>query len=309
MDRTQKAALFVFLVLVAGLATGFGLYLSFTDVDRDAVVLLALCVLVAFGLIVVTVRVVHGINRSKRRSLEYGVPESRFLNLLSLRQWLLMLVGLTVITIGTGSLTGVRVLAGGDEPPPPVLPGPTSVATVVPAAPVPPTADPTLSPTVDRTTDAPSADPFPTESASDAPRPGATTYLDSQDETAGRASAGAATFSDQRYPRSISFWCSRATSSYVQWNVAGSATFTATAGIDDGTQGAFGLAAEMIFYNEDGRQLVPKPIDVSVGHPRKVEIDLTGVVSLRMTCSGRVMKTNDQASVYTTLGDALIIRG
>ena len=64
----------------------------------------------------------------------------------------------------------------------------------------------------------------------------------------------------------------------------------------------------MIFYNQDGHQL-GKPVDVSVGHPVPVTIPLTGVVHMRVVCSGRDVKTSSEAGVYGAMGDAMIVSG
>ena len=114
------------------------------------------------------------------------------------------------------------------------------------------------------------------------------------------------TFSAARYPRGISFECSAATSTFLQWNVAGSARFDATAGIDDATTNTFGVVVELIFYDQDGHQLVPKPVETSVGHPTKITLDLTGIVSLRMTCAARDSKSNRQSRTYPALGDPTV---
>ncbi|WP_327006634.1 NPCBM/NEW2 domain-containing protein [Dactylosporangium sp. NBC_01737] len=107
--------------------------------------------------------------------------------------------------------------------------------------------------------------------------------------------------------RGISFWCSTATSSYLQWNVAGSNRFEAVGGIDDNTQNAFGAVVEFLFYDQDGHQLVPKAVEASVGHAQAIKIDLTGVVSFRMTCSGRDAKTSKQPSTYAAFGDPIVV--
>jgi hypothetical protein len=65
---------------------------------------------------------------------------------------------------------------------------------------------------------------------------------------------------------------------------------------------------EFLFYDQDGHQLVPKPMDVSVGHPHKVSLDLNGVVSLRMTCSSRNAKTDEPRSTHSSLGDPVVIQ-
>ncbi|HET8659202.1 MAG TPA: hypothetical protein VFM55_09415 [Micromonosporaceae bacterium] len=108
--------------------------------------------------------------------------------------------------------------------------------------------------------------------------------------------------------RSVTWYCMYPTSSYIEWNVAGYQTFTATLGIADDTSDAFGAIASMTFYDEDGRQLT-KPIDVRMGHPQPVRIPLAGVVHLRLTCSGRDARTNETRGFRSSLGDPAIFNG
>ena len=70
---------------------------------------------------------------------------------------------------------------------------------------------------------------------------------------------------------------------------------------------AYGKVVEFLFYDQDGRRLLAKPVEASVGHPAKVKLDLTNVVSLRMTCSSRDTKTNDQNNTYAVFGDPIVV--
>jgi hypothetical protein len=130
-------------------------------------------------------------------------------------------------------------------------------------------------------------------------------YLDSMDIINGYANSGAAYLSAKRYPRSISMSCHYATDSYNEWNVAGRRTFSAMLGIDDNAEDVFGALAEFLFYDQDGHQL-GKTYTVSVGHPQAVTLDLSSVVRLRITCSGRDSKTNSSRYFRATLGDAYV---
>ena len=245
-------------------------------------------------------RSANAIDKTQRRRSTGGT-----LGPLGRRRRLLLLAGLAVIAIAAGAVTGVRLLAGPSTPTPspaPVVPPPVQ-PTVDAPVPSPTGAEPTA------VTASPSDESFESPSGSPEPAPGATTYLDSQPETAGDYRARPVAFGDVRYPRGISVYCQSATTTYVQWNVAGSSTFVATAGVDDAAEGAFGEIAEMTFYDEDSRRLTAKPVEVSVGHSKQVKIDLTGVVSLRMTCAARVAETNESATLYAALGDPYLIRG
>jgi hypothetical protein len=310
VSKSERAALFVFLTLLAGLVTGVTLYFEYAD--RYAVPLLACCVLAALFFVVATVRLALTLRRSARTA-EYGMPPGKFLQLLSPRQWYSLTVGLAIIAIGTGSLAGVQVLTADTTPDHPVAAPATTAPAPVPVTAGPTTAAPspsdmTPSPTAspsDSPSDSPSTDP----SATPTPAPHSTAYLDSVRVLDGSYNASPVTFSAARYPRGISLWCSTATNSYLQWNVAGYVKFHAVAGVDDNTQDAYGMTVEMIFYDQDGRELLPKPVESAQGHAQEITINLTGVVSLRMTCAGRQTKTNHPYSVYASLGDPVIVHG
>jgi hypothetical protein len=303
MHKSTRAAVFVLVCLLITLVAGLVLYLRYAGLEESAVALLAGCALVAFVFAVLAIRITLTYRRSRRLELRHGVPPNRVLRALELRQWLILTVGISFIAVATGAGTALGVV--GDDSP-----------AVLPAAPatVPVTTEPTTTPpteqepTPSETTDPPAettTEPGPVDSPDDAP---ATKYLDSEDPLAGGFNAEAVNFAAQRYPRGIQFWCTSVTSSRLQWNVAGYRNFTAVAGIDDRTADTFGAIVEFIFYDQDGRQLVPKPVEVSVGRARKVSIDLSGVVSLRMTCASRDTKTGDQRSTRSALGDPIIVQ-
>jgi hypothetical protein len=308
--------LFVFLSLLAAVITGLVLYAVYAGRSETAVPLLIGCVLAAFVLVIMAARTTIRHRNSRQLAETHNVPPSGLLHLLDLRQWLTLLVGIAVIAIGTGALTGIRILAGDAQPPAPgaaLAVAPTTTPPLVPSEPpteeAPPPSDSTeptdsLEPT--DTLD-PTDTGDPTESASETPAPGSTKYLDSEDVLDGGYNPEAVSLSATRYPRGISFYCSTATDTHLQWNVAGNSRFSGTAGIDDNTQNAFGKVVEFLFYDQDGRRLLAKPIEVSVGHPAKVKLDLTNVVSLRMTCSSRDAKTNDQNNTYAVFGDPIVV--
>jgi hypothetical protein len=310
VNKSQRAALFVFLSLLAAVGTGLALYGVYSGRTETAVPLLIGCVLVAFVLVIVAARIVVRHRRSRRLAEEHNVPPGGLLHLLDLRQWLTLTVGITVIAIATGALTGIRVLAG-DTATPVLEAAPSAPAGTPPVLVVePPT--PAESPSADESSDpAETSDPAQTpaedDSTFDTPAPGSTKYLDSEDVIDGYYNARAVNLSAVRYPRGISFDCDTATSTHLQWNVAGNARFTAVAGIDDNTQNTYGAVVEFLFYDQDGRRLLPKPIEASVGHPAKVALNLKGVVSLRMTCSGRDAKTNDRKDTDAAFGDPIVI--
>lgn len=308
MHKSTRAATFVLVTLLIALIAGLVLYLRYADAEESAVALLAGCALVAFVFAVLAIRITLSHRRSHRLELQHGVPPNRLLRALELRQWLILTLGVAFVAVATGAGTALGVVNEDDTQ---VLPPATVPVTTEPTT-TPPTVDPveTTEPTPTATatadpTGTASTEPAPDQSPEDTP---ATKYLDSEDPLAGGFDDEAVNFSAKRYPRGIQFWCSSVTSSRLQWNVAGYQKFTTVAGIDDRTEDSFGAIVEFIFYDQDGRQLVPKPVEVSVGRARPISIDLTGVVSLRMTCASRDTKTGDQRSTESAFGDPVIIQ-
>jgi hypothetical protein len=305
VERTHKAAMFILLSLLTSLISGTVLYFVYSGRNETAVPLLIACVLVAFVLVLAAARTTSSFRKSERLAKAHNVPPSKTLHLMDLRQWLTLIVGIAVVAVTTGAFTGLRVLTSDSPPARASLPAapaaagtPAAIESTTPA----PSASPTDSPSPTETVD-PTDAVEPTDTPAGTP---ATQYLDTEDALDGGYDPAAVTFSAVRYPRGITFWCSSVTNSRLQWNVAGYSSFTTTAGVDDATEDAFGAVVEFIFYDQDGHQLTPKPIDVSVGHSRKVTLGLKGVVNLRMTCSSRDSKTSDVRSTHSALGDPII---
>lgn len=305
LNRTERAATFLILTLLGAITVGICSVWWYAD--TASVTLLVASVFVAFGLVVATAFILAHLRRLSKVQNEFMVPMARVWKLLSFRQWLTLMVGLTVVAMVTSTMAAAAVVAADRIEPsptqatPPQLSSPTEAST--------PTEVPqsqTFSPSPSWSA-SPSNEPSTDISNSAVPRPNATMYLDTVHPLSGGYNVGAVSFSSRRYPRSMTFGCSAATSSYVQWNVAGAARFEATAGIADDTEDAFGAVAELIFYDQDGRQLTPNPVDVSVGHPQKVSLDLHDVVNLRLTCAGRDSKTAKQRYTPASLGDAFIV--
>ena len=108
------------------------------------------------------------------------------------------------------------------------------------------------------------------------------------------------------YPNSIAFGCNGSYGGRPDeaYDIAGSTVFTAMIGIADDTSDVTGVIATVVFSNEAGQQL-GKPVQVSLGHPRKVRLNISGVTQLGMTCSGRDAQTSRVVySFDVALGDA-----
>ncbi len=312
MEKSQRGATFLVVALGTSLIGGVCSALRWTG--SNAVALLVATALLTALMSVLSAWVafrtwrVHRATEEARNSLlPLAQVQSGIWHWLSRRQWNILTLGFTFIVALTGGVAGLEVLH--HQPVANGQPAAPTTATATAAAPTPapqPTtttvqATPSLSASA---TVEPTVAPSGSEPAT--PGAGAIGYLDSLDAVNGGYTRSAVMFSGQRYPRSITMYCLHATSDYIEWNVAGYQTFKATLGVPDTASDAFGGIAEMIFYDQDNRQL-GKTYDVSLGHPQAVQIPLNGAVHLRVTCSGRDIKTNQPRGFYGGLGDASII--
>lgn len=314
MNRSTRAAAFVLVCLLTALIGAVVLYLLYSGSRDPGVALLAGSALVAFTFAVLAIRVSLKYRRSRRLELEHNVPPSRTLRALELRQWLILTLGIAFVAVATGAGTALRVVnevspAAARQALSPAAQPTTEAATTEPATTEPATTEPTTTePTTEPTTSDPeSADPTadPTDTPVDTP---ATKYLDAEPTLEGSYVTDSVSFSATRYSRGVFFDCGSHDDTRLSWNVAGYKKFTAVAGIDDRTDHAIGATVEFLFYDQDGRKLLPKPAEVSVGHAQKISIDLTNVVSLRLTCAGRDTKTGDRRVTRSAFGDPIIVR-
>lgn len=157
----------------------------------------------------------------------------------------------------------------------------------------------------------PAATPQPSATTSPAPRPGLSGvahYLSNLTPTVDNQSVqnGQEVIAAVPYPNSIDFDCS---GSYggrpaEAYDVAGNTVFTADVGLADNTENVTGVIATVVFSNEAGQEL-GKPVQVSLGHPKKVTLNISGLTQLGMTCNGRDAQTGQAVySFNVALGDA-----
>jgi hypothetical protein len=110
------------------------------------------------------------------------------------------------------------------------------------------------------------------------------------------------------YPNSISFYCNGPSGDQPNeaYDVAGSATFTALVGIADNMSDVTDVIATVTFTNE-ANQDIGKPVQVSLGHPARVTLNISGVTQLGMTCQGRDGRTDQTVGGFqVALGDARV---
>ena len=108
------------------------------------------------------------------------------------------------------------------------------------------------------------------------------------------------------YPNSIAFTCEGGNNGQPgeAYDVAGNTVFTAEVGLADNTENVTGVIATVVFSNEAGQEL-GKPVQVSLGHPKKVTLNISDLTQLGMTCTGRNAQTGQTAySFDVAVGDA-----
>jgi hypothetical protein len=145
---------------------------------------------------------------------------------------------------------------------------------------------------------------------SPAPLPSGAHYLSDLSATVNNssASAGQQVMVARPYPNSLSFYCEGPNGDQpdVAYDVAGSTTFSAEVGIPDNMSGATDVIATVTFTDQ-ADQRVGKPVQVSLGRPVPVSLDVTGVDQLGITCVGRDARTNQsESSFQVAMGDARI---
>jgi hypothetical protein len=137
------------------------------------------------------------------------------------------------------------------------------------------------------------------------------TYLSALQPTIAEAElqTGAQTMSATAYPNSVTFNCDgpfNTDQPDEAYDVAGHTRFHAVVGLPDNTQNATSLNETVTFANQSGSQLM-KPIAVSLGNPAVVNLNITGVTQLELTCTGTDPQTQQSDNGnQVTLGNAYI---
>jgi hypothetical protein len=111
---------------------------------------------------------------------------------------------------------------------------------------------------------------------------------------------GQEVISAQSYPNSIEFGCNGPNGNGAPdeaFDVAGNSTFTAEVGLPDDSQDVTGVVATVTFSNEAGQQ-IGQQVQVSLGHPVSVRLNISGITQLGMTCNGVHQQTNQLANDF-----------
>ena len=136
------------------------------------------------------------------------------------------------------------------------------------------------------------------------PPPSGSRYLSDLDPVGATVSSrtGTAVLSNLSYTRSVLMYCA---DGYLIYNTSGSSQLTATLGVADNATSANGAIGDIEFYDQDGRQ-IGKTVSVSLAHPAPVQLDTTGVIQTKITCSGRDRVTDAGRNFYVAIGDAAL---
>lgn len=215
-------------------------------------------------------------------------------------------VAAAVIPLGVAAL-------GADVPPQPtpVVTAPTSAAPPFVVSPAPQSSvdpvdeDPSATPSEAGAVPAQSPLPTPDDAASTDPPARGPAYLIDLEAIQNSAGSGSFTLSGKPYDRSVKKYCGPPSSTSTQiWSSAGFGRFTAMVGVADDERASVGITAKVTFKDQDGRDLSPQ-LSVSLGHPRRVQLTLDGVVQLQVLCTAHDGGTNRRGT-YVTLGDAAL---
>jgi hypothetical protein len=141
--------------------------------------------------------------------------------------------------------------------------------------------------------------------------PSGGTYLSAMQPTVTNSYVGteAQAMSAKQYPDSVTLDCYGPQGNGqpdVAFNVAGHSLFKAVVGIPDNASDATSLDETVIFANQAGAQLI-KPVIVSLGHPASVQLNISSVTQLEVTCTGTNTQNQQQEnSNELTLGNAYV---
>lgn len=118
---------------------------------------------------------------------------------------------------------------------------------------------------------------------------------------------GTQVMSAKPYPNSVLFSCDGGSGQPdIAYNVAGTTAFTAEIGIPDDMSNATDVVATLTFSNESGQQ-VGKPVQVSLGHPVSLSLNIKGITQLGVTCNGLDQENNQPTTGFeVALGSAAV---
>ncbi len=213
----------------------------------------------------------------------------------------------------------VSQLLGGGSPGPttPVaqtsnntIPGATGPATITPTGrrTTEPTPSGTTEPTPSGTTRSTSPGTTSPATPSSAPQITGTTNLSSIKPVrinGVTVSTGSEQIGTSSYPFSVRLACLGAFNPDVTYNVAGYAFLDAVIGVPNDATNAAGSTTALTFV-KDGSIQLGSPINIALGQPQQVHLDLQGAQQLVIKCSPTVNTTHQVTNMDIALGNATI---
>ncbi|WP_225095135.1 serine/threonine-protein kinase [Streptomyces sp. CoH27] len=156
--------------------------------------------------------------------------------------------------------------------------------------------------------DPPSASPTPAQNNSTEQNSGtdlsALTPVSADANADGPFTTGPAHIGTHTYPNSVTFTCGAGFQSHVVYDVAGYSTLSATVGSPNDADYAVGNSLAVNFFKDSAADQLGPTINVSVGKPQKIHVDLNGASQLEIACSGLAA----QGYTEVALGDPELTR-
>lgn len=178
---------------------------------------------------------------------------------------------ITAIAALIAALTGVGFFAGRTTAPSTNTAPRTSTAARAPTTPA--------------TSGAARAATDESSSPGSAPNLSSMTPVSEDADAAGGFTTGPVQIGTTTYQNSVIFYCGPGFQTHVVYNVAGYSTLSATVGSPNDAQFAVGNNLAVNFLKNGSTQLGPT-VNVSVGSPQSIHLDLNGTSQLEITCSG-----------------------
>jgi hypothetical protein len=123
---------------------------------------------------------------------------------------------------------------------------------------------------------------------------------DSEDAT---VNSGPVNFNNKTYENSLSVTCPQGGTD-LAYDVDGASFLNATIGIPDNAQNAAGVTTTVTFFKNGPSTQLAAPINVSVGKPQVIHLDLNGASQLDFTCAAVNNATQNSMQLVFALGSA-----
>lgn len=123
----------------------------------------------------------------------------------------------------------------------------------------------------------------------------------------GNFTTGSVQIGTTTYPNSVRFTCGSVVSGpgNVVYNVAGFKFLNTTIGVPNDATNGIGDTMAITFF-KDGSTQLGSPLNIVLGQPQTVHLDLQGASQLELQCLPTNNVSNNQVSMDIALGDATI---